>query len=70
MYNKHLYCLTMSTTLKIVDMRLDKDEVSFLEKNKIKHEQKKDLIGTFLLIASFYFFLKRNFILSSLISTF
>ena len=35
----------MSTTLKIVDMRLDKDEVSFLEKNKIKHEQKKDLIG-------------------------
>ena len=41
MYNKHLYCLTMSTTLKIVDMRLDKDEVSFLEKNKIKHEQKK-----------------------------
>ena len=45
MYNKHLYCLTMSTTLKIVDMRLDKDEVSFLEKNKIKHEQKKDLIG-------------------------
>ena len=42
MYNKHLYCLTMSTNLNTVDMRLDKDEISFLERNKIKHEYKKD----------------------------
>lgn len=45
MYNKHLYCLTMSTTLSTIDMRLDKDEVAFLERNKIKHERKKDCIG-------------------------
>ena len=45
MYNNHLYCLTMSTNLNTVDMRLDKDEISFLERNKIKHEYKKDHIG-------------------------
>ena len=35
----------MSTTLSTIDMRLDKDEVAFLERNKIKHERKKDRIG-------------------------
>lgn len=35
----------MSTNLNTVDMRLDKDEISFLERNKIKHEYKKDHIG-------------------------
>lgn len=45
MYNKHLYCLVMSATSQMVDMRLDSEELSFLEKNKINHKKKTDNIG-------------------------
>lgn len=35
----------MSATSQMVDMRLDREELSFLRKNKIKHKEKTDKIG-------------------------
>lgn len=45
MYSKHLYCFVMSATSKMVDMRLDIEEVAFLKKNKITCKKKSDAIG-------------------------
>lgn len=45
MYPKHLYCFVMSATSKMVDIRLDSEEVSFLKKNEITYEKKSDTIG-------------------------
>lgn len=45
MYSKHLYCFVMSATTKMVDMRLNSEEISFLKRNKIKYEKKSDNIG-------------------------
>ncbi len=45
MYSKHLYCFVMSTKSKMVDIRLDSEEVAFLKKNKIKCKEKSDKIG-------------------------
>ena len=35
----------MSATTKMVDMRLNSEEISFLKRNKIKYEKKSDNIG-------------------------
>lgn len=45
MYSKHLYCFAMSATSKMVDMRLDNEEVSFLTRNKITYKKKRDSSG-------------------------
>lgn len=45
MYNKHLYCLVMSATSQMVDMRLDIQELSFLIENEINYKKKTDNIG-------------------------
>ena len=45
MYNQHLYCFAMSAKSKMVDIRLDNEEVAFLKKNKIQCKEKSDKVG-------------------------
>lgn len=45
MYSKHLYCFVMNAKSKIVDIRLDSEEIAFLKKNEIKCKEKPDKIG-------------------------